>query len=120
MIRIQIFDNMDQVSEEAIAELLPLVSDERREQALRYKHLFGQFAEVQSFWDVSACQPNCVFIHAPFLGVVPACEIELGTEPFLNLLMAGEFSFLHSLDYKKLSLSQVSFRYGGTAHPRNA
>ena len=40
---------MDVVSEEAIAELLPLVSDERREEALKYKHLFGQFACLKSY-----------------------------------------------------------------------
>ena len=49
MIKINIFDDMEQVSEEAIAELLPLVSDERREEALRYKHLFGQFACLKSY-----------------------------------------------------------------------
>lgn len=49
MINIKIFDDMDLVSEEAIAELLPLVSDQRREEALRYKHLFGQFACLKSY-----------------------------------------------------------------------
>ena len=49
MIKIKIFDGMDQVSEETIAELLPLASDQRREQALGYKHLFGQFACLKSY-----------------------------------------------------------------------
>ena len=49
MIKINIFDDIDQVSEETIIELLPLVSDERREEALRYKHLFGQFACLKSY-----------------------------------------------------------------------
>lgn len=49
MIGIRIFDGMDQVSEEEIQHLLPLVSDERREEALRYKHLFGQFACLKSY-----------------------------------------------------------------------
>ena len=40
---------MDKVSEETIAELLPLASDQRREQALSYKHLFGQFACLKSY-----------------------------------------------------------------------
>lgn len=40
---------MDLVSEETVAELLPLVSDERREEALKYKHLFGQFACLKSY-----------------------------------------------------------------------
>ena len=46
---IRIFDDMAQISEEAIQRLLPLVSDERRVEALRYKHLFGQFACLQSY-----------------------------------------------------------------------
>ena len=49
MREVRIFDDMDVVSEEAIAELLPLVSDERREEALKYKHLFGQFACLKSY-----------------------------------------------------------------------
>ena len=48
-VELRIFDDMELVSEEAIAELLPLVSEERREEALRYKHLFGQFACLKSY-----------------------------------------------------------------------
>ena len=40
---------MTQITEEVILRLLPLVSDERREEALRYKHLFGQFACLKSY-----------------------------------------------------------------------
>ena len=40
---------MVQITEEEIQRLLPLVSDERREEALRYKHLFGQFACLKSY-----------------------------------------------------------------------
>lgn len=46
---IRIFDDMAQITEVEIQRLLPLVSDERREEALRYKHLFGQFACLQSY-----------------------------------------------------------------------
>lgn len=46
---IYIFDEMSIISEEEINRLLPLVSDERREEALRYKHLFGQFACLNSY-----------------------------------------------------------------------
>lgn len=46
---IQIFDEMDQITEEEIQRLLPLVSEERRDEALRYKHLFGQFACLKSY-----------------------------------------------------------------------
>lgn len=40
---------MSQITPEEIQRLLPLVSDERREEALRYKHLFGQFACLKSY-----------------------------------------------------------------------
>ena len=46
---IDIFDDMAQVTEEEIQRLLPLVSDERRAEALRYKHLFGQYACLKSY-----------------------------------------------------------------------
>ena len=46
---ISIFDDMTKITEEEIQKLLPLVSDERREEALRYKHLFGQFACLKSY-----------------------------------------------------------------------
>ena len=46
---IKIFDDMEQCTPEEIQRLLPLVSDERREEALRYKHLFGQFACLKSY-----------------------------------------------------------------------
>ena len=44
-----IFDNMNQCNEQEIARLLPLVSDQRRQQALAYKHLFGQFCCLKSY-----------------------------------------------------------------------
>ena len=40
---------MTQCSEQTVARLLPLVSPQRREQALRYQHTFGQFACLQSY-----------------------------------------------------------------------
>mgnify|MGYP002857499087 CR=1 FL=1 len=42
-------DDMGKITEEEITRLLPLVSDQRREEALRYKHLFGQFACLKSY-----------------------------------------------------------------------
>ena len=47
--KIRIFDDMGQITEEEILRLLPLVSEERREEALRYKHLFGQFCCLKSY-----------------------------------------------------------------------
>lgn len=45
----QIFDDMTQCSVQEIARLLPLVSKQRQEQALRYTHLFGQFCCLKSY-----------------------------------------------------------------------
>ena len=44
-----IFDHMDQCTEAEVQRMLPLVSEQRREQALRYKHLFGQFCCLKSW-----------------------------------------------------------------------
>ena len=46
---IKLFDDMSVISAEEIQRLLPLVSEERRSEALRYKHLFGQFACLKSY-----------------------------------------------------------------------
>ena len=45
----RIFDDMTQCSEQEVARLLHLVSAQRREQALRYKHTFGQYCCLQSY-----------------------------------------------------------------------
>lgn len=44
-----LFDDMTQCTEQEVARLLPLVSDQRREQALAYKHLLGQFCCLKSY-----------------------------------------------------------------------
>ena len=44
-----IFSDMTECSEQEIARLLPLVSEQRREQALSYKHLFGQYCCLKSY-----------------------------------------------------------------------
>ena len=45
----RIFDDMTQCNEQEVARLLPLVSAQRREQALGYKHTFGQYCCLQSY-----------------------------------------------------------------------
>ena len=45
----RIFDDMTQCSEQEVTRLLPLVSQQRREQALSYKHTFGQYCCLQSY-----------------------------------------------------------------------
>lgn len=46
---IRIFDDMTHVTEVDVQQMLPLVSNQRREEALRYKHLFGQFTCLKSW-----------------------------------------------------------------------
>ena len=62
---IAIFDDMSQITEEEILRLLPLVSDERREEALKYKHLFGQFACLKSYVMLREMLESLGLIH-PF------------------------------------------------------
>ena len=45
----RIFDDMTQCSEQEVARLIPLVSMQRREQALAYKHVFGQYCCLKSY-----------------------------------------------------------------------
>ena len=40
---------MERCTDEAVAEMLPMVSAQRREQALRYKHTLGQFCCLKSW-----------------------------------------------------------------------
>ena len=46
---IAIFDDMSQVTEAEVQRMLPLVDRQRSEEALRYRHLFGQFACLKSW-----------------------------------------------------------------------
>ena len=46
---VSIFDDMAQVTEAEVQQMLPLVDEQRRNEALRYKHLFGQFACLKSW-----------------------------------------------------------------------
>ena len=48
-VMVSIFDDMSQVTEAEVQRLLPLVDAQRREEALRYKHIFGQFACLKSW-----------------------------------------------------------------------
>ena len=47
--RLQLFDDMSQCTEAEVQRLLPLVSEQRREQALRFRHLFGQYTCLKSY-----------------------------------------------------------------------
>ena len=47
--KVVIFDRMEECTEEEVQRMLPLVSAQRREQALRYKHTFGQFCCLKAW-----------------------------------------------------------------------
>ena len=66
MREIRIFDDMELVTEEAVAEMLPMVSDERQEEALRYRYLFGQFACLKSYMMLREMLESMGLSH-PFL-----------------------------------------------------
>lgn len=44
-----IFENMNECSELEVARLFPLVSEQRRLQALRYTHTFGRYCSLKSY-----------------------------------------------------------------------
>ena len=46
---LRIYDNMEQCTDEAVNNMLPIVPDWRRDKALKYKHTFGKFACLKSF-----------------------------------------------------------------------
>ena len=46
---VEIFDRMEECTEQEVQRMLPLVSAQRREQALRYKHTFGRFCCLKSW-----------------------------------------------------------------------
>ena len=48
-VKIEIFDRMEECTEQEVQRMLPLVSAQRREQALRYKHVFGRFCCLKSW-----------------------------------------------------------------------
>ncbi len=52
---LQLFDDMYQCTEAEVQRLLPLVSVQRREQALRFKHLFGQYTCLKSYEMLKLC-----------------------------------------------------------------
>ena len=49
-----IFDHMEECTEVEVQRMLPLVSAQRREQALKYKHTLGQFCCLKSWLMLSA------------------------------------------------------------------
>ena len=46
---VQIFDDMTQCTEAEVQRMIPLVSAQRREQAMKYRHVFGRFCCLKSW-----------------------------------------------------------------------
>lgn len=62
---ISLFTNLQQATAQNVERLLPLVSPQRRDEALRYKHVLGQFTCLQSYHmlhtmlvEMGAIRPN--------------------------------------------------------------
>lgn len=68
--RIQVFDHMEQATETEVQRLLPLVSAQRREQALKYKHTVGRFCCLKS-WEMLSEQLNTSYQPAKYQLKVP-------------------------------------------------
>ncbi len=49
MQKVIIFDDMSQCTKETVQKMLTLVSEQRRQQAMQFKHLFGQFACLKAY-----------------------------------------------------------------------
>ena len=49
MFYLNIFDSMEQCTPEEVQRLLPLVSEQRRQEALKFKHLLGQYCCLKSY-----------------------------------------------------------------------
>ena len=47
--RVMVFDRMEECTETEVQRMLPLVYAQRREQALQYKHTFGQYCCLKSW-----------------------------------------------------------------------
>lgn len=73
---VSIFDDMAQVTETEVQRMLPLVDEQRCNEALRYKHLFGQFACLKSWlmlkellkpWGIDDLEMDCNEHGKPYL-----------------------------------------------------
>ena len=80
-----IFDDMTACSEQEIARLLPLVSPQRREQALRYTHMFGQYCCLKSYEMLQQLLTSCRYpiSHSPSGRPIAALPRPINTPIFL-------------------------------------
>lgn len=80
-----VFDNMAACTEADIQRLLPLVSTQRREQALRFHHLFGQWACLKTYeMLLSLLQPDIALSQWDLASLPEFSYNEYG-KPFLPI-----------------------------------
>ena len=56
--QVLVFDDMTQCTEAEVQRMLPLVSAQRREQAMKYKHTFGRFCCLKSWMMLKEIMDN--------------------------------------------------------------
>ena len=80
-----IFDDMTQCSEQEVARLLPLVSAQRCEQALRYTHTFGQYCCLKSYEMLQQLLTSCRYpiSNSPLGRPIAALPRPINTPSFL-------------------------------------
>ena len=74
---VRIFDRMEECTDEAVQAMIPLVSAQRREQALRYKHTLGRFCCLKSWLML---QEEMKSFHFP----LPTFNYEKYGKPYLE------------------------------------
>lgn len=93
----ELFTHMNQATAEQIQLLLPLASDQRRADALRYKHLFGQFCSLKSY----AMLRELLGAVSPTLdGQMPEFTYNEHGKPFL----AGREDYFFSISHTKTAI----------------
>ena len=81
----RIFDDMTACSEQEVARLLPLVSEQRREQALRYTHMFGQYCCLKAYEMLQQLLTSCRYpiSNSPLGRPIAALPRPINTPSFL-------------------------------------
>ena len=112
---VSIFDDMTQVTEAEVQRMLPLVNEQRRNEALRYKHLFGQFACLKS-WLMLKELLTPMGIHDLKM------DFNEHGKPFLVHHTVVHFNLSHCkngiavvVDFSPVGIDIESFRKGNTA-----
>lgn len=85
-----LFDNMAQCTEAEVTQLFPLVSEQRRGQALQYTHIFGQYTCLKSYCLLTELLRKHGLLHG---NEVPDFEYNEYGKPYIR--DGVEFSISH-------------------------